>query len=318
MSKASTQPLHSEQLDAPLIDSELLSLILFHSKKLVRQVSLLTEFPNFVRTVFPFVFRSILFFLTIGNDFPTPGMAIFGLRLRMKNERISDGIYRRSKWILYLFSIMFFSIEDYLRKIVVSIDRRVTSSSILDRNSRERRHFIINNMLLVIDFARILNYIQFLMNPLTAPPMLSMRLAGVNYCKMMEDEAKAQNRVINYSYAYRRVLYAELFRCFLCIFPLEGFRICLASLNTLSRSYRRFLSKIGVIKNSSQQIDTESEDKCPICNSHPITIPYILYPCRHKYCYICLRNAVENDISFHCITCGMKLVSSMPWSATST
>jgi len=48
---------------------------------------------------------------------------------------------------------------------------------------------------------------------------------------------------------------------------------------------------------------------CSMCHVDNPSIPYIA-SCGHCYCYICLRMAVTDDLSFRCLDCGQTIVSS--------
>ena len=59
--------------------------------------------------------------------------------------------------------------------------------------------------------------------------------------------------------------------------------------------------------------DNNPFSSCPICQSCPIIHPYVINPCKHIYCYVCLRNAImDNAMSYYCTVCGVKALTSYP------
>ena len=48
---------------------------------------------------------------------------------------------------------------------------------------------------------------------------------------------------------------------------------------------------------------------CSMCHVENPAVPYIA-SCGHCYCYMCLRMAVTDDLTFRCVDCGQKIVSS--------
>ena len=89
---------------------------------------------------------------------------------------------------------------------------------------------------------------------------------------------------------------------------------------------KRFLSFMGVADDNNNNTATPSSITdtntttvdgnkrrytltCSMCNVDNPSIPYIA-SCGHCYCYICLRMAVTDDLSFRCLDCGQMIVSS--------
>ena len=85
---------------------------------------------------------------------------------------------------------------------------------------------------------------------------------------------------------------------------------------------KRFLSFMGVIEeeddddngvnNANAQVGGDFRRytlTCSMCHVENPTIPYIA-SCGHCYCYLCLRMAVTDDLSFRCVDCGRSIVTS--------
>jgi peroxin-2 len=48
---------------------------------------------------------------------------------------------------------------------------------------------------------------------------------------------------------------------------------------------------------------------CPICGVHEMLVPFVAYPCRHVFCYYCLRSHTEADQGFCCPVDGQRVDS---------
>jgi peroxin-2 len=46
---------------------------------------------------------------------------------------------------------------------------------------------------------------------------------------------------------------------------------------------------------------------CPICGSQEVLVPFVAYPCRHLFCYYCLRSHTEADQGFCCPVDGQRI-----------
>ncbi len=48
---------------------------------------------------------------------------------------------------------------------------------------------------------------------------------------------------------------------------------------------------------------------CPICGLREIAVPYVALPCRHVFCYYCLRAHCEADTGFECPVDGVRVAA---------
>lgn len=355
---------HFEQLDVEIIDNELQLLLLSvkTSKLLVQK--LIVPFILHYRTnnnattnndekdiislVSMAVIKSIIYFTTVGcNDTPTPAMSLLGLKYdyNIPPSNNSGRIKFQKKVLLYIFSIVLPSIEQHLRNTVlpernmnhdVNVSPNVTITtnsstsntqpSTLETIAYDRRKSMLRFLLVLLDFTRVVNYVQFLLNDESTniPPLLCLRLLGISYCRDENSingiSSGGTTRVINYIYAYRRILYSELFRCFVHIFPKDGFIQVFNQISNMLQKGKKSISNLSkyIFKNKnitdSMKNDTNSNpfSSCPICQSCPIIHPYVIDPCKHIYCYVCLRNTIMDNMSYYCIVCGVKMQTSHP------
>ena len=72
---------------------------------------------------------------------------------------------------------------------------------------------------------------------------------------------------------------------------------------------KRVLSFMGVSDADDVVSAAERHTCCSMCHVDNPSIPYIA-SCGHCYCYLCLRMAITDDLSFRCLDCGQLVVSS--------
>ena len=51
---------------------------------------------------------------------------------------------------------------------------------------------------------------------------------------------------------------------------------------------------------------------CTACGVNPQLLPYEALPCRHRYCYYCLRSRTHADPAFSCLRCQTRVVAIRP------
>jgi peroxin-2 len=55
--------------------------------------------------------------------------------------------------------------------------------------------------------------------------------------------------------------------------------------------------------------DYDPPGPCPICGLREIAVPYAALPCRHVFCYYCLRAHCEADAAFECPVDGRRVAA---------
>ncbi len=91
----------------------------------------------------------------------------------------------------------------------------------------------------------------------------------------------------------------------------------ITGVNRIGLMRKRILSFIGVVEHDESDYDAttassnerRSSLKCSLCHAVNPAIPYIA-SCGHCYCYVCLRVAVMDNLSFRCVDCGRIISSS--------
>ena len=207
--------------------------------------------------------------------------------------------------------------------------------------------FIIGAVDVFLPSLRLINYVSYLWG-ITSTPDLGMQLAGWDYASFADfpsgasqDAIQQYHRHANYHYGNRRLLVEEALRTVSAVVPPRDGVAAIApttrqqtrlnihgdntqhvatpndiSSGSSSRSQRgtwfrkRALSFIGVVEdNEGQAADDLHNFTCAKCGNENPTIMYMA-SCGHCYCYICLRMAITDDLSFQCIDCGRNIDSS--------
>ncbi|XP_021736896.1 peroxisome biogenesis protein 2-like [Chenopodium quinoa] len=102
------------------------------------------------------------------------------------------------------------------------------------------------------------------------------------------------NRAVSFEYMNRQLVWNEFSEMLLLLLPLLNS----ASLKNLFRPFS---------KDKSSDSATD-EIACPICQGSP-SIPFLALPCRHRYCYYCLRTRCAASPSFRCTRCSQPVTA---------
>jgi peroxin-2 len=149
-------------------------------------------------------------------------------------------------------------------------------------------------------------------------------------------------RIISFEYLNRQLVWQELSEVLLFLLPL----LDVGKLRAVAASYLNLLpspsslvmvssavslSSGGSIPGTSSSPSDHPRDKdgtirrenaqsnpsCPLCGSKDILLPYLALPCRHVFCYYCLRSFCEADSSFSCPVDKTKVLGMRRWSEDS-
>ncbi|KAK9102752.1 hypothetical protein Sjap_020006 [Stephania japonica] len=101
------------------------------------------------------------------------------------------------------------------------------------------------------------------------------------------------NRAVSFEYMNRQLVWNEFSEMLLLLLPLLK-----------SSSVRKFLLPFSKDKSNS----AVEENACPICLANPTT-PFFALPCRHRYCYYCLRTRCAASTSFRCTRCNEPIMA---------
>lgn len=103
------------------------------------------------------------------------------------------------------------------------------------------------------------------------------------------------NRSVSFEYMNRQLVWNEFSEMLLLTLPLLN-----------SPSFMNLFRSLSKDKSSGS---TQDETSCPICQASP-GVSFIALPCRHRYCYYCLRTRCSATPSFRCSRCG-EIVAAM-------
>ena len=304
-----------------------------------------------IHNLIQLLLSAIMAFITIGRGVGTPAMNSLGLILTQEpqqrgscsNGTINPKVNSIRRVATYVFLSGLLPTLYRMARKRWEEDRaetmnavNVTSSEVQDmRNTnnvsqveilaRQRRKKLLDGVMTFIAFvvppARLANHLCFVLGTSsssssnsntsteassTPPPTLPMRIAGLSYA----DEQHGQHH-INYAYAYRRVLYEQMFSLAQILSPParqvaalpSSFAGSLTRLRQKAQMYVQQMLKKGGNRDTCfvhQQSDctgySGSQRSCSICRAHPITMPYASSCGRDVYCYYCIRFALlDND-----------------------
>ncbi|KAK9677076.1 hypothetical protein RND81_11G120100 [Saponaria officinalis] len=96
------------------------------------------------------------------------------------------------------------------------------------------------------------------------------------------------NRAVSFEYMNRQLVWNEFSEMLLLLLPLLN-----------STTFKSLFRPFSKDKSSDSGVN---ETYCPICQASP-TVPFVALPCRHRYCYYCLRTRCSASPSFRCARC---------------
>lgn len=233
--------------------------------------------------------------------------------------------------------------------------------------SRRRKsvlRFVVRLAAMIAPPLRLVNYLLFLFqirrgdsrrlneggeksDDVQAPATLPMRLAGLTYApaaassvSVMGAGGFSSERHVNFSYAYRRLLYEETYalaavlllpsaRAAAAMAPVLRARIGRGRRRIVEATRRAFLTPLSLLtatggRESSTRVrsgaeteeggEDDDDERCPVCSRSPFasSVPYRARPCGHAHCYVCLRTAALDDPDYSCRRCGTRVDSSGP------
>lgn len=248
----------SAPLDIDNIDEYLCQLLL------PRILSVVKYFPqinvNDKKDVLLVTIQTIMLYVSLGQ---TPATKALGLTLQCGDKRRIT--------ILILCSVI---IPAIYRRIKLWHQTRIdsvaaTTSTVDDIGFQRRRELandIINNVERYVPTMNLLALLSWWAQA-SPTPNVPRLLSGLSYT------STTLPKHLNVLYAHRRWLYEETIACICAISPIWTFNDMTRWWNSLHLWRPRHT--------------TSSSNACPICQTTPITIPYMTN-CQHTYCYTCL------------------------------
>ena len=264
-----TMSLLSAPLDIDSIDEYLCQLLL------PRILSVVKYFPqinwNDKKDVLLMTIQTIMMYVSIGQ---TPATKALGLTMQRGNTKkitilvlcsiIVPAIYRRIKlW--------------HQRSVDSAAVMTVTSTTTVNHIGFQRKRKLAHDIIQRVEqYVPTMNLLILLSWWAQALPShnLPRLLSGLSYT------STTLPKHLNVLYAHQRWLYEETLACVHAISPIWTW-------DDLTRQYNTRLQWW------KPRHTTSSSNACPICQTTPITIPYMTN-CQHTYCYTCLWQMKDN------------------------
>ncbi|GIL76324.1 hypothetical protein Vretimale_5869 [Volvox reticuliferus] len=118
----------------------------------------------------------------------------------------------------------------------------------------------------------------------------------------------AMTRIISFEYLNRQLVWQELSEALLLLMPLVDItRLRRAAMRTLPRPEREVAAAPAAA--ASAAAAAAAAGPCPLCGSDEPLTAVIALPCRHTYCYYCLRSHTQADSGFLCPLDGLRVAA---------
>ncbi|GLI64871.1 hypothetical protein VaNZ11_008258, partial [Volvox africanus] len=120
----------------------------------------------------------------------------------------------------------------------------------------------------------------------------------------------AMNRIISFEYLNRQLVWQELSEALLLLMPLVDIaRWRRAALRALPRPEPVAAPAVAATASASASTAVAAAGPCPLCGSDDLLTSVVALPCRHTYCYYCLRSQTEADAGFRCPLDGVRVAA---------
>jgi len=143
---------------------------------------------------------------------------------------------------------------------------------------------LMNRIETTFRFLSILNFLVFLYNGKYVS--LVNRLLSIRLSYLTTNG----HRQLNFEYMNRQLVWFEFTEFLMFVIPLVNID---KLKNILVRSFY-----------SPSHPSSIPEDACPVCRHVPVETAYLALPCRHRFCYYCLKQSCMIDSGFTCTRCG--------------
>ncbi|GIL45013.1 hypothetical protein Vafri_2409 [Volvox africanus] len=121
----------------------------------------------------------------------------------------------------------------------------------------------------------------------------------------------AMNRIISFEYLNRQLVWQELSEALLLLMPLVDIaRLRRAAMRALPRPETAAAATAAASTASVSMLTAAAATgPCPLCSSDDPLTAVVALPCRHIYCYYCLRSQTEADTGFRCPLDGVRVAA---------
>ncbi|GAB4850220.1 peroxisome assembly protein (Peroxin-2) [Ancistrocladus abbreviatus] len=274
------------QIDAARLDVEMSAML---KEQLVKVFSLMK--PGMLFQYEPELDAFLEFLIwrfSIWVDKPTPGNALMNLRYRDEQRtevraKVRIGLEGPG---LTLAQKIWYCIATvggqyfWARLQSFSAFRRLGDSG--QRSSIQRMSILLQRLEGLYKVASFSNLLLFLYTGKYRSLIERALRAGLVY------GSPNMNRSVSFEYMNRQLVWNEFSEMLLLLLPLLN-----------SSSVKNLFHPFSKDKSADSAND---ETVCPICQKSP-TIPFVALPCRHRYCYYCLRTRCSAAPSFCCAWC---------------
>ena len=195
---------------------------------------------------------------------------------RFTNQATDKPILTKKQKVLYFFCK--FVIKYGWKKLTDFIDNKSRQNS----TEWKRVKSIINFLQNVFNFQDLLNFVSFLYDGRF--PELVFRIANIGFMKCEESKI----RFYDFKYVNRTVSWNTLSNFILYILPIiknfgAGF------LGKAFKTVYESTTIVGTLTGGAVGEDEIIEQNCRFCKKEVPSMPRVLKPCKHVFCYYCLE-----------------------------
>lgn len=118
-------------------------------------------------------------------------------------------------------------------------------------------------------------------------------------------------RIISFEYLNRQLVWQELSEALLLLLPLvDVAAIRRTALRALPRPDTAAVATTATAVAATRGGGSgNGGDPCPVCGCEEPLTAVVALPCRHRYCYYCLRSHTQADPGFACLLDGVRVAA---------
>jgi len=279
------------QLDAATLDDDLHRLLWVGLERICRFG--LQRFLHTYQAEIKALLRLLIFWQTVWNHVPTPGMELQNLLLTgtgafRSRERRHRSLTRQQRVLYGVLTISIPWVAERIKSHMLEWQWIHFSRGSI----RKMVYKLVYSLEQTWDALSVVHFLWFLSGGKyrsLVERLLRIRVAYVN---------PRAHRALSFEFMNQYLVWRTVARFLLFAIPLIDFGGILLSIR----------SALGLQERESGSGLGENADECRICQISPVTVPVRSEPCGHVFCYTCIRSLRMENFSATCPACGVRLV----------
>lgn len=285
--------MRSSQLDAAMLDDELISIL---KEQFMKTFALFK--PGMTSALQPelnLILDLLIFRLSIWSGGPLPGMNLMNLRFRDENNTINKASCEGPA--LFRHQRVMYGLGAVALRYAWQRAGHALAASQLDSESESSWNRQLWKVYRAAEsvhrITALANFIVFLRHGKYRSVLERLIGARLVYAQ------PSAPRILSFEYLNRQLVWHEISELLLFTLPL-------VNVSTVKRALKQYLPRLPMLSldtNMHSQYQQRNANSCGVCGTTEILTPYLAQPCGHTFCYYCLRGHLQADSEYTCPHC---------------